>query len=312
MPDTPSTASSSGEAPGGHGPDGAVRKVAIGTCAWSFDDWKGVFYPEHLPPPKRLEFYAKHFSAVEVDSTFYHVPKPHVVAHWDAVTPPHFRFSCKLTREITHDWRLRDARDQLCEFVQALEPLGRKLACILVQLPPSFTLKKDEDALRDFVRHLPSGVRFAIEFRHTGWHLPRIAQLLQEHGVCWVWDDSTPVDHQQEGAFEFLPDVADFLYVRLMGDLERKYNAQGETLHRYRALQWPRDAALENWAVRISQNAPSHIGVFVAASNHFEGFAPQTCQRLAARLGMNIALPDPAKSNAEPSPERDFLDELFE
>jgi len=310
MSDTPSTASSE-EAPGGSIHD-SVRKVAIGTCAWSYDDWKGVFYPDHLPSAKRLEFYAKHLSAVEVASTFYHVPKPHVVAQWDAVTPPHFRFSCKLTREITHDWRLCDARDSVFEFVQALEPLGRKLACILVQLPPSFTLKKDEDALRDFVRHLPSGARFAIEFRHTGWHLPRIAQLLQEHGVCWVWDDSTPVDHQREGAFEFLPDVADFLYVRLMGDLERKYDTQGGRLHRYRELQWPRDAALENWAVRISQNAPSHIGVFVAASNHFEGFAPQTCQRLGARLGMHISLPDLRPPPSEPSAERDFLDELFE
>ena len=284
--------------------------IHIGTCAWSYDDWRGVFYPEHLPQAKWLEFYARYLPAVEVDSTFYHVPTAHAVAHWHEVTPPHFRFACKLPREITHERKLRDAADALAEFLTALEPLGEKLACVLVQLPPFFTPQHDAAALREFVRELPGGVRFAIEFRHAGWHAPRFAHLLEEHGVCWVWSDATVLAEQAEGAFEFQPDTADFAYVRLMGDLEKKYGADGRQIHRYRELMWPREPGLESWAVRIRQAAESKGMVFVAASNHYEGFAPQTCRRLAARLGLSVELPmltAEESKGADADPQLDLL-----
>jgi uncharacterized protein YecE (DUF72 family) len=273
--------------------------LTIGTCAWSFDDWRGVFYPEHLPAGDRLEFYARHFPAVEADSTFYHAPAPHVAAHWAEVTPPDFAFACKLSREITHERMLRDCAEPLRAFTAAIAPLGRKLSCVLVQLPPFFQLRRDETALRDFVRHLPADVRFAIEFRHADWHLPRIAHLMEEHGVAWVWSDDSPLEQQSEGAFEFLPDTADFIYVRLMGDLEKKYRGEGGRIHHYRELQWPRDAALEHWAARIRQAAGNHRQVFVAVNNHFEGFAPQTVQRLAEKLGLPLSMPDLATSDGQ-------------
>lgn len=269
-----------------------LANIKIGTCAWSFDDWRGVFYPEHLPSGDRLEFYARHLAAVEVDSTFYAAPAPRVAAHWAEVTPPDFAFVCKLSREITHEHMLRDCAEPLRAFTAALAPLGHKLWCVLVQLPPFFQPRRDESALRDFVRHLPAEVRFAIEFRHADWHLPRIAHLLEEHGVAWVWSDDSPLERQTEGSLAFLPDTADFAYVRLMGDLEKKYAGDGRRSHHYRELMWPRDAALENWAARIRQAAASHARVFVAASNHFEGFAPHTAQRLGERLGFSFKMPN--------------------
>jgi len=267
-------------------------QIKIGTCAWSCEDWRGVFYPGHLPAANRLEFYARHLPAVEVDSTFYHAPAPQVAAHWAEVTPPDFAFSCKLSREITHERKLRDCAGPLQEFLESLRPLGTKLWCVLVQLPPFFEPARDEAALRDFVRHLPPAVRFAIEFRHAGWHHPRIVHLLSGHGVAWAWNDLTPLDHQQEGAFEFLPDTTDFLYVRLMGDLERKYDSAGHAVHHYRELRWPRDAALESWAVRIRQAAETHARTFVAVNNHYEGFAPETARRLGERLGFAFPAPE--------------------
>jgi len=267
-------------------------KIKIGTCAWTYDDWRGVFYPEHLPAPEKLAFYARHLPAVEVDSTFYHAPKPQVVEHWAAVTPDDFAFACKLPQAITHELRLRDAAEPLREFLAALAPLGEKLWCVVAQLAPSFRPRRDEAALRDFVRHLPAGVRFAIEFRHAEWHLPRIAHLLKEHRVAWVWNDLTPLEHQKEGAFEFLPDTTDFLYVRLMGDLEKKYGADGRKIHRYTKLMWPREPGLESWSVRLRQAAEDHARIFVAVSNHFEGYGPQTAQRLAERLGFSLKLPN--------------------
>lgn len=265
--------------------------IPIGTCAWSYDDWRGVFYPDHLPAAKWLEYYARYLPAVEVDSTFYHIPTPHVAEHWHAVTPAHFRFSCKLPREITHERKLRDAAEPLGEFLRGVEPLGEKLACVLVQLPPFFTPQHDASALRDFIRALPAGVRFAMEFRHAGWHLPRIVHLLEEHGVCWVWSDTTAMEAQREGAFAFLPDTTDWVYVRLLGDLAREYDRAGRRIHRYRELKWARDPGLESWATRIRQVKESNRGVFIAVSNHYEGFAPESCRRLAERLGLNITLP---------------------
>ena len=103
-----------------------LANIKIGTCAWSYEDWRGVFYPEHLPAAARLEFYARHLPAVEVDSTFYHAPTPQVAAHWGELTPPEFAFSCKLSREITHERKLRDCAEPLHEFLQTLEPLGKK------------------------------------------------------------------------------------------------------------------------------------------------------------------------------------------
>jgi uncharacterized protein YecE (DUF72 family) len=265
-----------------------TERIKIGTCAWSHEDWRGIFYPEHLPAGDRLKFYARHLPAVEVDSTFYHAPAPQVAAHWAEVTPPDFAFACKLSREITHERKLRESEELVCEFVEALRPLGGKLWCVLVQLPPFFQAARDETALRQFVRHLPGGVRFAIEFRHADWHHPRIAHLLSEHGVAWAWNDLTSVEHQKEGAFEFLPDTTDFLYVRLMGDLERKYDHTGQTIRRYTELIWPREAGLESWAVRIEQALPAHPRVFVAVNNHYEGFAPETARRLGKRLGFDF------------------------
>lgn len=263
-------------------------KIKIGTCAWSCDDWRGVFYPEHLPPAERLSVYARSFGAVEVDSTFYATPPLKTALHWFEATPPEFVFACKAPREITHERRLRDCGELLDEFLRGIEPLGEKLGCVLFQTPPSLRPRQDEAALRAFVRSLPGRVRFAIEFRHHDWHQPRIVRLLEDHRVCWAWTDATPLDHQQEAAFEFLPETADFVYLRLLGDYGRKYAGDGSPLHAYRAILWPRDASLENWAIRLRQRLPDVARAFIGVNNHFEGFAPATARRLAALLDLPL------------------------
>ncbi len=277
-----------------------LDKIKIGTCAWSFEDWRGGFYPEHLPPGDRLAFYARHFRSVEVDSTFYAAPAAKVALHWYEVTPPDFVFACKLPREITHERRLRESAEPLAAFVRSIQPLGEKLGCVLIQLPPSFRPRQDEQALRAFIRSLPGQVRFAIEFRHHDWHHPRIVRLLEEHRVCWVWSDVTSLDHQQEGAFEFLPDTTDFVYLRLLGDIERKYAGDGQLLHTYRDILWPRDASLENWATRLRQRVGDASRILAYMNNQFEGFAPRTAYRLATLLDLPLpAWPEPKPEDAE-------------
>jgi uncharacterized protein YecE (DUF72 family) len=267
------------------------QKVRIGACAWSFDEWRGAFYPSDLPESEWLEFYARYFPAVEIDSTFYSAPTENTLLRWVEMTPAAFRFACKLPREITHVCRLRDCTTELNSFLRAIEPLTPKLQVILIQLPPSFTPKDGRQPLRRFLTQLPRDFRFAIEFRHAGWHRPQIIGLLEKCRVCWVWADTSPLNERNLAPFEFLPRTTDFLYLRLLGDYATKYDRDGLFVHRYNKLLWKREAALESWSLKIERHLAEVRNVWAFAGNHFEGFAPETCQRLAQRLGFDLPLP---------------------
>jgi uncharacterized protein YecE (DUF72 family) len=269
-------------------------RIHIGSCAWTYEDWRGPFYPADLPANRWLAHYAHVFNGVEIDSTFYASPAVNAVAHWLAETPAHFRFTSKAPKAITHQKRLRGCEGLLEEFLGAMQPLHGRLGAILVQLPPSFSPARDAGALRDFILALPHGWKFAIEFRHADWHQPRFVKLLEDHGVCWAWSDTTSVADQDQAPFGFLPETADFLYVRLMGDLRTKYGAGGKRIHRYREVMWSRALAIESWAVRLLKQAEHVRDIHVLCSNHYEGFAPATCQALGARLGVDFTLPGDA------------------
>jgi uncharacterized protein YecE (DUF72 family) len=267
------------------------QKIRIGTCAWSFEEWRSVFYPQHLPPAQWLEFYARYFPAVEIDSTFYDAPAEETMRRWVEITPADFRFTCKLPREITHARRLHDCSAELLAFLRALDPLAPKLQVILIQLPPSFAPKAGKPALRNFLEQLPRDFRFAIEFRHPGWHRPQLIHLLEKHRVCWVWADTSPLNERNLAPFEFLPRTTDFLYLRLLGDYGTKYDGDGQNVHRYGRLLWKREAALESWSLKIERHLADSRSVWTFVNNHFEGYAPETCQRLANRLGFELPLP---------------------
>jgi len=267
------------------------HSVHLGSCAWTFDDWRGSFYPVDLPADRWLAWYARVFNAVEIDSTFYANPPAATVARWLGEAPAHFRFTCKAPKTITHELRLRDCDALLAGFLEAIRPLHGHLGPILLQLPPSFAPARDATALRDFVLALPNGWRFAIEFRHPDWHRPHFVKLLEDHGVCWAWSDMTSVADQEQGPFGFLPETADFLYVRLMGDRRTEYGDGGECLFRYNGSLWSRAEAIESWAVRLHKQAERVKAIYVFCGNHYEGFAPVTCRELGARLGVEITLP---------------------
>ncbi len=267
------------------------QKIRIGVCAWSFEEWRGAFYPPDLPPAQWLEFYARYFPAVEIDSTFYHAPAEETVLRWAEITPADFRFACRLPREITHACRLRDCSAEFTAFLRAMEPLLSKLQVILIQLPPSFAPEAGKPALRNFLKQLPRDFRFAIEFRHAGWHRPQVIRLLEKHRICWVWADTSPLNERNLAPFEFLPKTTDFLYLRLLGDYGTKYDRDGQRVHRYAKLLWKREAALESWSLKIDRHLADSRSVWAFVSNHFEGYGPETCQRLAQRLGFDLSLP---------------------
>ena len=281
------------------------QKIRLGTCAWSFDEWSGPLYPPAVPSNRWLEFYARHFPAVEIDSTFYSAPSEAVARRWVEMTPASFRFACKLPGELTHVRRLRDCRAEFRAFLRALEPLAPKLRIVLIQFPASYRASEEETALRDFVSRLPGDFRFAIEFRDASWRQPDIIHFLEKHRVCWVWNDLSPLNERNLAPFEFQPLTTDFIYLRLLGDTFTKYGSDRKRIHRYDKLLWKREAALDSWAVRLQRHLDEIRSVWSFVNNHYEGFAPATCQRLAERLGYEMPLP---VAEAPPPNERGQLD----
>lgn len=176
-----------------------MKAVRIGCAGWAYREWRGPFYPEKLAQRKWLSHYADAFETVEVNSTFYGLPKPDAVKGWIEQTPPGFRFAVKASRYITHVKRLNSPEKYVERFLAAIEPLGqaRKLEAILWQLPPSFH-RNDErlDAALEAIRARAPG-RHAVEFRHQSWFTADVHALLRAHDVALAIADDPEFPFQQ-------------------------------------------------------------------------------------------------------------------
>src|SRR5205823_2541043 len=151
----------------------------VGTSGYSYKEWKGTFYPEGLPEKQMLRFYGERFRAVEINNTFYRMPKPAVLESWAAEVPADFKFVLKASQRITHMQRLKDADDSLSYLIKVARTLKERLGPLLFQLPPNF--KKDAARLRAFLALLPPQPRSAFEFREQSWFDDEVFGLLREH-----------------------------------------------------------------------------------------------------------------------------------
>ena len=179
----------------------------IGVSGYSYREWKGKFYPKDLPANDMLRFCGEHFQAVEINSTFYHLPNASTLEAWKEAVPAGFKFALKAPRRITHLKRLKDAGDSLPKFLEVASTLARRRGPLLFQLPPNS--KKDAPRLRDFLAMLPSQLRTAFEFRHPSWFDDEIFALLGEDRAALCIADA-------DGDLEtpFLPS-AEWGYLRL-------------------------------------------------------------------------------------------------
>jgi uncharacterized protein YecE (DUF72 family) len=179
----------------------------VGTSGYSYKEWKGSFYPDKLPAGEMLRFYAEHFTTVEINNTFYRLPKADVLEGWASQVPDSFRFVLKASRRITHFKRLNDAEDETEYLIRTASLLGDRLGVVLFQLPPD--LKKDLDRLTAFLAGLPKGVRAAFEFRHATWFDDAVYDALRARGCALCIADA-------EGDLTVpLVSTADWGYVRL-------------------------------------------------------------------------------------------------
>ena len=182
-------------------------EILVGTSGYSYKEWKGKFYPEKLANNRMLEFYAQRLPAVEINNTFYRLPKRSVLNTWADQVPTTFRFAIKASQRITHKKRLRDAEDETAFLFDSLKTLKQRLGVVLFQLPPY--LHKDVDRLAAFTRVLPKNIRIAFEFRHASWRAADVYDVLRESGCAWCATDSDENDTPE------IPRTADWTYLRL-------------------------------------------------------------------------------------------------
>lgn len=155
-------------------------RILVGTSGFGYDEWEGSFYPEGLPADDRLAFYAQRFATVEINNTFYRMPKRHVLESWAQAVPEGFRFAIKASRRITHQGRLADEDDGLGYLLGQLESLGEHRGPLLLQTPPY--LPKRVERLAALVAKLPASTRAAFELRHASWDDPEVHAVLERAG----------------------------------------------------------------------------------------------------------------------------------
>jgi len=157
-------------------------KLHAGTSGYAFKEWKGSFYPDDLKDDGMLGFYASRFPTVEINNTFYRLPREHVLVEWASQVPEPFTFSIKASQRITHHARLKPECASAVEFLlKNTSSLGGRLGPILFQLPPN--LKKDLPRLRAFLATLPEGRRYTVEFRHETWFEDEVFEALRERDI---------------------------------------------------------------------------------------------------------------------------------
>lgn len=242
-------------------------KLFIGTSGWSYSGWKDTFYPSGMPSGDWLSFYATRFSCVEVNSTFYHLPRASSVRRWVDSTPDGFLFCFKAWKTVTHAQRLNDAADSVRKVVEVLAPARYKAGPLLVQLPPS--LKIDVALLDDFLSvmgKVAEGWAVAMEMRHASWYTPETIKTLNKHAAGLVVHDMprSRCDEPNDGS--------GFIYMRYHGPTGDYGGSYG-------------DEKLKEDAGRIKGWLDAGRDVYAFFNNDKDGFAIANTERLRAFVG---------------------------
>lgn len=220
----------------------------IGTSGYQYDHWKTVFYPPDLPKSRWFEHYQSHFSTVEINNTFYNLPKPETFADWRDRTPEGFCYALKMSRYATHIKRLKDGESTLATFFEHAEPLGDRIGPLLVQLPPKW--KANPERLDAFLAAAPDDYRWVVEFRDPDWFRDEVYAVLRKHQAALCLHDMIE-DHPAEI-------TAPWVYLRFHGDHYAGSYSQ---------------EALRGWAGKIARWLGQGLDVYAYFNNDAEGHA---------------------------------------
>jgi uncharacterized protein YecE (DUF72 family) len=237
--------------------------TVVGTSGWTYDSWRGPFYPQEVPKRNWLDWYGTQFATTEVNGSFYRTPSLAAVREWRKRTPPGFVFAWKASKFITHWKRLNDTcASSLALMESRLKLLGPKLGPVLFQLPARF--EADRERLARFLKMLSARRQYAFEFRHTSWYDNGILDLLADHDVSLCL-----ADHHLAPA----PWLATASHVYVRG-----HGPDG----RYRD-SYP-DKTLRKWARRIRAWQREHRRIYVYFDNDQKSAAPADARRLVDLL----------------------------
>jgi uncharacterized protein YecE (DUF72 family) len=225
-----------------------ARRLLAGASGYAYKEWQGSFYPEKIKPEEMLAWYAQRIDCVEINNTFYRMPKVAVLEQWALAVPEHFRFAIKAPRRITHDARLKadEAAEAVAYLYRNLAALGARRGPVLMQLPPH--LKKDVPRLEAFLALLPEGHQAAFEFRHDSWFDEAVYAALHGAGAALV------LSEREDTSVPPLVETASFGYVRLR-------------------LESYSEADLERWAQRLLATAWRQIHVYFMHEPTAPGYA---------------------------------------
>lgn len=237
-------------------------KIHIGTSGWSYKHWKGRFYPPDLPAGKWLAWYAGRFRSVEINHSFYRLPREETLEAWKGTVPQGFLFAAKASRFITHMKKLQDPGKTVPPFLERIGVLGDALGPILFQLPPGWRF--DADRLSSFLDSLDASRRYAFELRDPDWINDRALEILSRRGAAFCIYDL-------DGRLSPKEVTADFVYVRLHGPggaYRGSYDAR----------------TLAGWAGAFSTWCAGGREVFCYFDNDEKGFAAENARRLAGMV----------------------------
>jgi uncharacterized protein YecE (DUF72 family) len=229
-------------------------EILAGTSGFSYKEWKGSFYPDDLSGSDMLAYYASRLPAVEINNTFYRLPRESVLEGWAGQVPEEFRFVIKASRRITHFKRLKDADDETGYLMRTVGVLGDRLGAVLFQLPPN--MKQDLERLDAFLSGLGDPTRAAFEFRHASWFDEPTYECLRSHGTALCVADT------DELAGEIVS-TATWGYLRL------------------RRTEYA-DAELAGWAARVGDAGWRRAYVFFKHEDDAAG--PEMAERFLARF----------------------------
>jgi len=235
---------------------------AIGTSGWSYEHWRGAFYPEEMKSKDWFSFYAQTFSTVEINSTFYHMPKEKTMDAWRDNSPEGFIFALKMNRLVTHHKKLRGINFLLQQFLDKARRLQEKLGVILHQLPPS--MGKDIPLLSSYLKLLPGEMKHAVEFRDESWSDDETFDLLRSEGIAYCIVSSPDLKAHVKA-------TAPFAYIRMHG-------AGGWYASCYS------DMELRSWANDIVKLAKDGCDGYVYFNNDYAGYAVQNALTLRRQL----------------------------